>query len=356
MVMGRAVMVAALVAVGVGVVPGEASAAGLRCGDRVVADTVLTRDLRCASGPGLVLEGGVTLDLGGHRIVGPGAEAEAGDGVLVSGGVQATVRNGAVVGWPRGVAVEQGDDPDTLARAAVDGISFRGNGTAVWSFLGEVRVAGSVFRDNGSGVNLFFAGGSVERSTFRGNRAAAVASQVGPLRVTDSTFVDNESGVDCTDVGCAVERSRFTRGTAALTSYRASVALVDSEVRGHQVGFRAQFEGGGDSATNSRFVGNDVAVRLSILGRVTLTGNRFTGNRVGVTETEEVETAEATLTGNRFDRNGDAVLLTVVPARLGTNVATRNTGWGLYAPHAVDLGGNRARGNGNQPQCVGVAC
>lgn len=38
------------------------------------------------------------------------------------------------------------------------------------------------------------------------------------------------------------------------------------------------------------------------------------------------------------------------------NDVRHSAGWGIHVPGAVDLGGNRASGNGNQPQCVGVVC
>jgi parallel beta-helix repeat protein len=38
------------------------------------------------------------------------------------------------------------------------------------------------------------------------------------------------------------------------------------------------------------------------------------------------------------------------------NTAVRNTNLGIYAPGAVDGGGNKASGNGNPAQCVGVVC
>ena len=41
---------------------------------------------------------------------------------------------------------------------------------------------------------------------------------------------------------------------------------------------------------------------------------------------------------------------------IGGNSARNNTGWGINAPGATDLGGNTARHNGNEPQCVGVVC
>ncbi len=63
---------------------------------------------------------------------------------------------------------------------------------------------------------------------------------------------------------------------------------------------------------------------------------------------------------NTFTRNGDGVVLAGssagVGVSLGATTAFRNDGWGIYAPGATDLGGNRSRRNGNQPQCVGVAC
>ena len=41
---------------------------------------------------------------------------------------------------------------------------------------------------------------------------------------------------------------------------------------------------------------------------------------------------------------------------LTRNTAIFNRGYGIYAPGATDGGGNRAFGNGKQPQCTGVVC
>jgi len=61
---------------------------------------------------------------------------------------------------------------------------------------------------------------------------------------------------------------------------------------------------------------------------------------------------------NTLRRNGDGINLLDVfgTALLGGNRAVNNTGWGINAPQATDLGGNTASGNGNEPQCVGVVC
>ena len=59
---------------------------------------------------------------------------------------------------------------------------------------------------------------------------------------------------------------------------------------------------------------------------------------------------------NTFRRNRDAVLVPRAAASLRGNDAFRNSGQGIVAPNATDLGGNTARGNGVEPQCTGVTC
>ena len=88
---------------------------------------------------------------------------------------------------------------------------------------------------------------------------------------------------------------------------------------------------------------------------LTLTGNVLRGNDLAFTASG-TSGAVPTLVANRFVRNGDAVVVEQPGVALGDDVALHNAGWGIYAPDAVDLGGNTARGNGHDPQCVGVSC
>ena len=68
-----------------------ASAAPVSCGDVITVDTVLTQDLTCGPGDALVIgANGITLDLGGHTITGPGAY-----GAGAGAGVRAAQRTGA---------------------------------------------------------------------------------------------------------------------------------------------------------------------------------------------------------------------------------------------------------------------
>jgi hypothetical protein len=86
----------------------------------------------------------------------------------------------------------------------------------------------------------------------------------------------------------------------------------------------------------------------------------FTGNRVGVLgeSSSEFDSYQAELSGNTFIGNRDGVHLSLKDgydgAILKGNVAVRNKRYGLYAPRATDLGGNRAAANGRI--CLGVAC
>ena len=50
-----------------------AAAPGVTCGSTVTTDVTLTADLHCPSGDGIILGSNVTLDLGGHSLVGGGS-------------------------------------------------------------------------------------------------------------------------------------------------------------------------------------------------------------------------------------------------------------------------------------------
>ena len=87
-----------------------------------------------------------------------------------------------------------------------------------------------------------------------------------------------------------------------------------------------------------------------------VTGNRIIGNGIGYVDTGNVGIVH--IVGNEFRRNGDGLLTIVQGAEIGDNTAVGNSRWGIHATgeDTADLGGNRAWGNGNEPQCVGVVC
>jgi hypothetical protein len=101
-------------------------------------------------------------------------------------------------------------------------------------------------------------------------------------------------------------------------------------------------------------------------GNLVATDNRFTANRTWGLFLENTFPAGALVARNRFTGNdgGGLHLLGTAPSNgplasgvtVQGNVATGNHGIGIEAPLSIDGGGNRARGNGADPQCVGVVC
>ena len=328
------------------------------CGTTLTRDTVLTRDLRC-TGEGLTLAPGVSLDLRGHTLAGSGT----GSAVRVSAQGDARVTHGTIRGWTAGVDVlEEGEWVDA-GQLRVEKVTFRDNDWAV-DVSGQsgtglydkpTTIVGSTFDENDVGVvSAWFSTVTVDRSRFTDNRIAVWSNAEATVR--RSVFARNETAITVYEGSVDVSRSAFHRNPQAIT-----VAGVGSaRVRG------------------SGFVGGDVAVTAGRLGTVSLLGNvfvgsgtgvlveggdgvvernAFRGNDIGLHYTES-DWGTTTVRDNVFRRNGDGVLSDAggTLLELGGNAATRSSGWGIYAPGAVDLGGNTARHNGRSPQCVGVVC
>jgi hypothetical protein len=98
---------------------------------------------------------------------------------------------------------------------------------------------------------------------------------------------------------------------------------------------------------------------------ILIAGDGFTvaGNLVSEVDTQdgirvEPEAAGTLLKANVSSKNGDDGIDVDSPATTVTaNVANDNTDLGIEAvPGVTDGGGNRAHGNGNPAQCVGVSC
>lgn len=106
------------------------------CGDVITVDTVLTADLVCdGSSDGLVIGAdGVTLDLGGHSISGPGAYATPYAAVRAAQRTDVTITRGTVTGFQAGVVLDQswGATVSKLTVAANDqGVNLAGGGEHV---------------------------------------------------------------------------------------------------------------------------------------------------------------------------------------------------------------------------------
>lgn len=141
---------------------------GPECGDVIAVDTVLTADLVCDdSSDGLVIGAdGVTLDLGGHTISGPGAYATPWAAVRAAGRTGVTVTHGTVTGFQAGVVLDQswGATVSKLTVSANDqGVNLAGGG--------QHLVAKNTVSANGrDGVRLGLStGNTVTQNTVDGN-------------------------------------------------------------------------------------------------------------------------------------------------------------------------------------------
>ena len=329
------------------------------CGTTLTRDTVLTRDLTC-SGDGLTLGEGVDLDLRGHTLRGPGS----GTALRVTIDGSNRIRGGTVTGWDTGVGLlpEDFDDPDASGPLAVERMAFRDNRYGV----------------DASG--LLVEGGSkpttVTRSSFTGNRAGVVSAWFSRVTVDRSRFTGNWTGV-WSESDLTVGRSSFVRNTTAVRVYEGGVQVSRSTFRDNPESVTVAGVGYA-GISRSRFVGGDVTLTAGALGTVDVrdsvvvgsgTGmlvdegsgvverSTFRGNDIGLRHVGS-DWGATTVRASLFHRNGDGILSESggPELELGDNSVRRNTRWGIHAPGAVDLGGNRASGNGNDPQCVGVVC
>lgn len=335
----RSVLTALLAAAVLGLgLPAHAAPPGpaLRCGDVLTGERHLARNLTCP-GVAFTVVPPATLDLRGHTLRG-------GD---VAFAVQATemdvfpfvVRNGRVTGF--GTVVQNA--PDAFAwNVTLTGLRIDGNGTVArandWG--GPVVVDRSTVTDNTTVFALErFADVNVTHSRLvRNDVVISAISDGSRAAFTDSVLVDNR------------RLSGFI-GIANLTLLRNTVTGSEEVVS--PIGWTFV------TAEGNTFVGNDVAVSLgSLPGNVV--GNTFRGNGVGITASAPsggIWDGPARIVGNTLVRNGDGIVTEDGAAvSLGDNRALRNSGWGIFAPGATDLGGNVARGNGLEPQCTGVVC
>jgi hypothetical protein len=322
------------------------------CGQVLTTDARLDRDLICPAGDGLILTGDLTLDLDGHRLVGPGHTL--GTAVSVPGPWSVTIVDGTIESWALGTSTvaDWSDRSDIVVRD----VMYRGTGTGINAMNAAVDVASSRFVDNGGGITAFQAMFTVSGSTFEGNGTAAHAG-AGGLDLSRVRMVDNHTAASCSDGGCWMDRVYLRGNQVGLTVDLSGGTITRSTFSDNEVGATLGF---GTNLTIERNTlrDNHIAISSGSHNHSTVRDNRFVGNATAITnQVDDPDAAGSPIfERNTLLRNGDAIRLRVTGARLGDNLAVGNTGWGIFAEDAIDLGGNRAWRNGTDPQCVGVVC
>jgi hypothetical protein len=371
-VRGRHLAVAGLVAAAVTVATAGAANAAPQtvtaCGTTVTGYAILASDLTCTSGNGVTLTGDATLDLGGHTLTGPGPtdfEDLSEIGVVTSTTGRSTIINGTIERWGRGIS----GNFDRAGRPVVDvrGVRFFANIRGIDAIRSILVVDRSDFDDGERGVSVGFSSfATVTRATFTQHGDAGVYTDESPLGVIVSRSTWNaggNTGIRCGGGTCTVLNNVISGAGGAVRTFDTRLVLVGNDIVGNHNGYEPGSDTGSpEIVRGNRFLDNDVAVRVfggafgvGAGAESELRRNLFEGNGIGFWAEDEGD-YDILLDRNTFTRNGDGVRASVGSPRLAGNSAVDNTGWGIYAPGAVDLGGNTASGNGNEPQCVGVVC
>lgn len=253
------------------------------CGDLVTRDVTLQRDLYCDKG--LELAPGVTLDLGGHRVV--GQTAHTGIGVTGPQAGHATVRNGEIGGWAFGIAADRG------GTMHLEGVRVGGSAVGIHAVTTQLTLVGSVVRGGYTGV------------TCRGR-----------CDVRSTTFEGSEDdvGLDCSGGTCTVTSSTFVDLDVAARhiSYFADNVVRTSNFGVLGVGHaeRNQFlscpgvgvvaSSPGTTVVDNVFQGNSTGLYVDAPGTPTVqvVANLFLHNTVGLQAVSPVEVARNVAVGN----------------------------------------------------------
>ncbi|WP_354500609.1 right-handed parallel beta-helix repeat-containing protein [Mycetocola sp. 2940] len=358
-----------------------AAAPVLTCGSTVTTDVTLTADLHCPSGDGLILGSNVTLDLGGHSLTGSGSGVGVQTEFLSEGGN--TIRNGTIENWGTGILLQE-QNPNHVPYIVSDVVllgaplsHYVGNMpmqvtrvTAVDSPIsgqlgGDLAISQSTLTR--SPVDVFYATAIITDSTLIQSSVSSTAQ--GQVNI-DSSRLDGKgtSAVGyVSETVLTITNSTVKNYAQPITGFWGGVTLTDNKFTNMANGVLGDVSSNIGSDGTSEIVGNTFTRSGVVLrGNVPMIveDNTFKHNDVGVEFTrsapfpgEPVPTADGSrAVGNVLMKNSGTGILTDLPGlAVGDNTAKNNGGYGIYAPGAVDLGGNVAFGNA-LGQCVGVVC
>ncbi len=270
-----------------------ASAATVACGDVLTADTVLTADLICGPTSDALVIGADDITLNLA-------------GHTISGpGAYATPFAGVRVAQHSGVSIEKGTITGFQSGIVLDEST-------------EGLVTKLAVHHNERGINLAGGGGHVvEKNDVYGNGRDAIRLGLSSEnQISKNTVTGNVFGI-------------------AVADFSADNVVDKNALSGNRDFAIALFSG----ASNNLVEKNDI----------------FTTTRHGIQV--NADASGSSLEKNNVSTSGlDGIHVDAPSTTLTQNTATRNANLGIFAPGAVDGGGNKASGNGNPAQCVGVVC
>jgi parallel beta-helix repeat protein len=343
------------------------------CGDTIVADTILDRDLVDCTNNGIVIGAdGVTLDLNGHLIDGdarPVANCPrrqfCDTGVVNDGHDGVTVRDGSVRQFGAGVFIGRARDNRVLglssssnqffgfvvaesARSVIRDSAGNDNPVPDGDGLGvfashDLRVLGNSFRRNALGMHVADSSEVVIRgNVFSRNRTEDIKLEGDRNQVRGNRCA---RGGPCIWVlgnrnVIAGNRSLRDEGGVLIEQGRGNLVTRNVVVRARMNGIRLAFEGSGLRSADN------------VLRRNVVRGSG--GDAFAVASPDR----HSFLGGNlAIAGGGDGFDIDSPSAKLRNNRAIRNAELGIEAVRGViDVGGNTARHNGDPRRCTNISC
>ena len=325
----KLVLVGLIAAVGLGCSAGPAAASHVKCGAVLKKDTTLDSDVTGCAGNGLVIgRRGIAVDLNGHTVQG----SRTGVGIDNSAGYdRVRVQDGTVARFTTGVlyrGVRRGEIDRVRVSDTSNGVVLDGSRRNV---LTGVRVT-----ESHGGVLL---SGS--------NHNVVAHSRLQTFHTSVGLIDSDRNRVD----------ENVLSGDSALSASQAD----RNEIEGNSV------PGGGHGF---RISGNRNVVEENTITRLPFSGIELTGGSGNALRWNETSAngfagifvaaaaSNTELRANVASRNQrDGITVLSPTTTLRRNGATFNGELGINAPNgAADAGGNRAFGNGDPRQCVGVTC
>ena len=376
----------------------SASAGHVQCGDVITQDTTLDSSLEDCPHDGVVIGADdVTLDLNGHEISGPGGGPLYGggdgsgsnDGVDDSAGYdRLVVKGGEIERFDAGVRLHdvQGSSLTGLevyaasigvllvesGRNRIDANEIYQTGYGIYPIASsDNRIAHNLLHQNTFGMYPVESHhNAIVRNRVNGSHLLGIQVTSGS---SDNRIIENEI-VGSASVGLLVSNAyRNVLARNVIVDHPlAGMSLNDADgsvVRHNRVaytlgpvsgpfgvGIMTLIESDWVTIAGNSVVGYREGFRVSGSRGVALSRNVARDNLADGLRVDDGAPQTLVDRNVSHDNGDDGIDVEDSSARVRRNRTNSNDDLGIEAVLGVDGGGNRASGNGNQAQCVGVTC
>jgi parallel beta-helix repeat protein len=361
------------------------------CGQTLTKSTTLTNDLANCPGTGLIVgAGNITVDLNGHTIDGTNNKS----GIDNERHANVKIVNGTITDFRAAGINLFGARGNVLRKLTVRRIGVGCRKGDICAGIVLFKSPRASITDNVvsnhvpafqvSGIDVYNSPGArVERNRISRNPGQGIAVFASPRSAVVGNRLDhNRGGMDASNdsdfIRVAGNHARGNRDAGIAVGALRGARVLGNTVTGNGDDGLFLFDLRNSVARGNRATGNFTGIHLyggqggvaQYGGKHGASGNRLIGNSatrnshagIWVKGDDRRDSVDDNLISrNVASRNGRAggiaIQASATGNRLHGNTANANAGHGITAVRGtIDAGGNRARGNRRNPQCVGVRC